>query len=91
MRLCTMANIISQRDGRKPWAKDGENQRTSVVPQLGGKGFQGLASCILDCRDSHPTWTASRCNAACRASEIGSGGGPSNPTNRALSIAGCWT
>ncbi len=25
MRLCTMANIISQRDGRKPWAKDGEN------------------------------------------------------------------
>jgi hypothetical protein len=68
----------------------GEPQRTVVVPQLGGPGFQGLANCISDCQDAHPTWTALQCHAVCRASEIGAGGGPSDPTNRDLSIGGCW-
>jgi hypothetical protein len=69
----------------------GEPQGTVVVPQLGGPGFKGLAGCLMDCQDSHPTWTAARCRAACHASEVGAGGGTLDPTNRALSVGGCWT
>jgi hypothetical protein len=69
----------------------GGPQLSVVVSQLGGPGFEGLGNCISDCSDTHPTWTAARCRAACHASEIGAGGGPSDPTSVALSIAGCWS
>lgn len=44
----------------------GEPQRTIVIPQLGGPGFEGLANCLTDCADAHPAWTAARCRASCR-------------------------
>lgn len=63
-------------------------QRTVLVPQLGGPGFEGKANCISDCVDQHPTWTLARCSAACRDP----GGTPCNPkdnsVHRALCLAG---
>jgi hypothetical protein len=44
-------------------------QRTVLVPQLGGPGFEGFGNCISDCADLHPGWTAARCGAACHASD----------------------
>src|SRR6266850_5982083 len=39
--------------------------KTVLVPQLGGPGFEGLANCLMDCADKHPTWTAEQCNKIC--------------------------
>ncbi len=64
-------------------------QRTVLVPQLGGPGFEGFGNCISDCADLHPDWTAARCGAACRAND-GPPPPPTDPTNRDLGIAGCW-
>lgn len=63
--------------------------RTVLVPQLGGPGFEGWANCISDCVDTHPHWTAAQCRASCR--DPGAPPPPpADPTNRDLSIAGCW-
>jgi hypothetical protein len=64
-------------------------QRTVLVPQLGGPGFEGMANCISDCADTHPDWTAAQCRASCR--DPGAPPPPPrDPTSRDLSIAGCW-
>jgi hypothetical protein len=47
-------------------AQPGEPQRTVVIPQLGGPGFEGWGNCFSDCRDAHPDWTPARCSARCR-------------------------
>jgi hypothetical protein len=69
----------------------GEPQRPVLVPQLRGPGSEGgLASCIDDCVDTHPGWTAKLCRKACLSSPDGPPPLPANPTNRDLGIAGCW-
>jgi hypothetical protein len=52
-------------------------QRTVLLPQLGGPGFEGKGNCISDCVDLHPDWTAARCGEICRdpGSIPGSGSG----------------
>jgi hypothetical protein len=42
----------------------GEPQRTIVIPQLGGPGFEGKANCIMDCVDNGGT--AKQCEKRCR-------------------------
>jgi hypothetical protein len=66
-----------------------ESQRNAVVPQRGGEGFEGLVNCLSDCREENPGWTAAQCKKACRPAD---GPPPPNidPTNRDLSIGGCW-
>ena len=74
-------------------------QRGIVIPQLGGKGFEGRANCFIDCIDQHPTWTRARCEAICRdpggtsAGDPGVGYGPScnpsPPADCAYLFAGC--
>ena len=67
-----------------------KRQRSVVIPQRGGPGFEGLGNCISDCRDSHPTWSAALCRKACVSSPDGPPPPPTDPTNRDLSIGGCW-
>jgi hypothetical protein len=53
--------------GRKaPGGQRGNLQRTVLVPQLGGSGFQGKAGCLIGCADKHPHWTSAQCAAICR-------------------------
>jgi len=44
----------------------GKPQRTVIIPQLGGPGFEGYWNCVSDCVDLHPDWPAGRCRVACR-------------------------
>jgi len=81
----------------------GEPQRTVVIPQLGGPGFEGLQNCINDCVDRllyyHPELKRAEALKQCRAEchdpvgTPGSGGGhPRDPAIEALctgQYAGC--
>jgi hypothetical protein len=60
-------------------------QRTVLLPQLGGPGFEGKGNCISDCADLHPDWTKAQCGAACRASD----GPPCKPQDNSLNRAVC--
>lgn len=74
-------------------------QSSVIVPQLGGPGFEGLANCLSDCADQHPTWTRARCRAICRDPGGTSPGGtsvgygpscnPSPPADCAYLFSGC--
>src|SRR5690242_20596941 len=37
-----------------------------VVPQVGGSGYEGHGSCLIECAEQHPDWTAERCKLSCR-------------------------
>jgi hypothetical protein len=62
-------------------------QRTVLVPQLGGPGFQGLQSCINDCRDENRDFTIAECRAFCGGSDIGT---PSDPGTTLFSDSLCY-
>jgi hypothetical protein len=62
-----------------------------VALALGGPESGSFAGCVMDCQDQHPNWTVERCRSACRDSGLSGPVGPSNPTNVALSEAGCWS
>jgi hypothetical protein len=61
---------------RSPALGGASPQRTVLVPQLGGPGFEGLGNCLIDCADQHPDWTAARCRTSCRDPGGTPGSGP---------------
>jgi len=63
-------------------------QRTVLVPQIGGPGFEGFDNCLSDCADRHPDWTDKKCQKSCRASELGSGPSPQSGLDAFLSDTG---
>ena len=67
----------------------GKPQGPVLVPQLGGKGYEGKGSCIDRCVDTHPRWPVALCRKACRTAD-GPPPPPADPTNRDIGIGGCW-
>src|SRR4051795_9121347 len=60
------ASLYRTSNHYRSFGQRSEQQRTIVIPQLGGRGFVGRANCLIDCADQHPDWTAARCSARCR-------------------------
>jgi len=64
--------------------------KSILIPQRHPDDPNPHATCISDCRDLHPDWPARACGDYCR--DPGAPPPPPpDPTNRDLSIAGCWS
>ena len=61
------ASLYSANDSHHSSLVDRTSTKESiVVPQLGGSGYEGQKSCLIDCVERHPDWTAERCKLSCR-------------------------
>jgi len=59
------ASLYETRTRYRSLRPEGGPQGT-VLPQLGGKGFKGMAGCMMDCEDRHPNWTTAQCARTCK-------------------------
>jgi hypothetical protein len=50
----------------RSFGQRGEQQKTVVITQLGGRNFKGFEGCKMDCLEKHSDWTYEQCEKSCR-------------------------